>query len=181
MGQESAARLPSSKTDATPWARPYKTPGVAPAGSGPLLVAPEAALCLSQVCRQLLGMLSMFTSSQLLSGQDWALATCLAQLQLLELSLGMSHTHGRIERTACQHPDLLCNLQHFRTGFANWARAKPEGKPGFALAFAKCRLGTVPPVSPPPQSGQPPPRRAESPADLTPASGAARGRPVLQL
>lgn len=62
----------------------------------------------------------------------------------------MSHTHGRIERTACQHPDLLCNLQHFRTGFANWARAKPEGKPGFALAFAKCRLGTVPPVSPPP-------------------------------
>lgn len=131
---------------------PIKPPVLVPAGSGPLLVATEDALCLFQVCRQLPGMLSASTSSQSLSSQDWALATRLAQLQLLELSLGMSHTHVQTEQTACQLrqcPDLLGILQRFRTGFANWARGKPGGKPGFAVVFAKCRQGTVPPAGPP--------------------------------
>lgn len=103
-----------------------------------------------------LGMLSASTSSQSLTGQNWALAACLEQLQLLEFSPGTSHTHVQTEQTTCQlrHcPDLLSILQHFRTRFANWAGGKPGGKPGFALEFAKCRQGTIPPDSP--TSGQP--------------------------
>lgn len=126
---------------------PMKPSVLAPAGSGPLLVAARAALCLSPVCRHLPGMLSASTSSQSLSSQDWVLATCLARSQPLELSPGTSHTRVRREGMLCQlrqRPVLLSILQRFRTGFANWAGGKPGGTPGFALAFAKYTRGTVP-------------------------------------
>lgn len=92
---------------------PIKPSVLVPAGRGPLLVATRDALGLSQVCRQLPRMLSASTSSQSLSSQDWVLAMCLAQLQLLELSPGTSHARVWTEQTACrlrQCPDLLRTL-----------------------------------------------------------------------